>query len=682
VLKIIPRRWEDHDRHERELTPVTFSELIVRTEPVDERSVSVALDYELDVGTVQPAQRIGKENDVVSVQRAYWRGEYDDTHLQTYDDLTMRRTRVVCSSALSLWLKHQNIGSEGELNVAKVLANLAHDWGKDLPPLSMNWTAYKFGAIPNLPPPSDRYLLPVLVKCGCITVQQGTRSQRRYAPVADGSSSTRLFGPPLCSGAITSRVKGLIRAYAAIQNRCTTVRERPASEDLSVFKDPLVVLASARNQATAYRCALFELSYWIQTGTERLLPDLADVAALQDPGSQRADHLRNSLKEFAQAGRFLYEKLNMYRHLPELRAQMVRLFESESIDAGDIILDSIDVAPRFSIDLSETTAPVGILDWAVQIVRPFSSLVRQILTDVGYEKDTRKAEQRQVMGRDGTVQPKDSKYYLAGLMESAPELASARTALEMGIEQARLSHTFDGGLVESLRSTFLDIVKLLKLRIPDLTAENGIDDRRKKRDADLIKISRLLTQQLKHGYVAIGDFYNFAHFAAAIPPLASAGPQEIAERIQEWIQQSAYAAVGPRESSQVQVIGMSADTIALAGSDPGQVLLATIKLRDSLTAQLTSWDREIAGVAIHYMRFGIARFDRSTAGPTSALPSVLLAFKMADLHGSARGSIVVTRMVRDALSKAANDQFGEDVIWKAEPNQGAVSWLSSATAGI
>ena len=77
----------------------------------------------------------------------------------------------------------------------------------------------------------------------------------------------------------------------------------------------------------------------------------------------------------------------MYRAVPQLRGDLVELFERESVDAGDIILESVDDVAREATDYATTDCPVGLLVWAIDIVRPFSSFVRQILTMFGLETD-------------------------------------------------------------------------------------------------------------------------------------------------------------------------------------------------------------------------------------------------------------------------------------------------------
>ena len=668
LLRVVPQRWETLEGEERETEPISFAEIVALTAPADERSISIALDHELDAGSMQPTERATAHEGFLRIQRAFWRGEYDGKHLETYDDERMRRTRVVCANALSLWLQQRGVQTEGELHVAKLLSNVVHDWGEDLPPLSMNWIPYKFGAVPNLPPPADRYLLPVLVKAGCFDVEVTKRGQRRYS-VHDLGTWEQLFSRPLCPGSLTARVKGLIKAYSAIQNLRTVGAHGPP------FDDPLVVLASARNEKVTYRCALFELAYWLQVGSERLFPDLIDVAIIGPSRGKCSERVQSSIKEFAQAARFLSQKLSMYRNLSELRRQAAEVFARQGIDAGDIILDTVDREARFIPDRLETDCPVGLLDWAAGVIRPFSNFLRQILTFVGLDEDLRTADQREYVLPTGAKAKKDARYYLDEMIEGASELAGQRLALEMTIDRVEQGHTLDGSLVETLRSAFMEIVGLLRGRFPELEGDELFDERRKRREADLVKMSKSMSQRLRSGYVAVGEFCNFGNFVTKFPLFNEKDDsQRIAERLEEWIRQSADSVVVQSSQGKALVVGFDADTLAIAGVDPGEVFLCTLRLRDKLKAQLEAWDHDQASVAIHYMRFGIARYGEAVSGPTSPWGATLLAFRMANTHGGRRGGAVVSRLVRDALPAALQQGLSEETACTIEPNQGPISF--------
>jgi hypothetical protein len=671
LLAVVPLRWNLEEFSDKQSEPIAYAEIMDRTSPLDESTVSMAADYELDVGTVQPTQRVTFAGTEIRVSRCFWRGEYDGKHLQTFDDEVIRRTRVVCANALDRWLALRNSKDETELHVAKLFANLVHDWDDELPPIAMSWIPYKFGAVPNLPPPPDRYLLPVLVKSDCIAFhekQVGSRRQKRYFPSQQVRWQT-LFRPPLCPGSVTSRVKGLVKAYVAIQEECHTTREKSSAGDLSTFADPLVVLASARNEQTAYRCAQFEIAYWLQVGNEHFFPDLGDFVAMG--GASGHNGLRIWISEFAKASRFLFEKINMYRHLPELRQQLCELFERRALDAGDIVLDSVDSTIRMANSFSESPYPIGLLEWAMGIIRPFTSLTRQLLTAAGLERDTRPDQDRFITRGDGSREEKGPEYYLEELIHNAPELKSQAPSLAMAIEEVKGASTVTESALNSLRAGFSAISRLLKREIPDLEHLAEFADRRQKHEGGLAKMGKDLLR-FGQGYVLVADFYNFVHFISNAATIGLGNPLEVAERVQEWVTHATEDVVKVVGKEKITYVGFNSDTIVVAASGAADVFSIAVELCNKLKADTGAWDRDIATAAIYYLRLGIARFEEALSGPTSAIPAVLLAYKIAEGHRKPRGTLTITNAVYQALPGSAQAIFSAPFPCESTPNQGEV----------
>jgi|GEM_PF-5129917 len=667
VLERVKRRWETSTT-EPEGAPISFPELIRSTAPIDERAISIALDYELDVGTVQPTQRVERlGDDRLRVERAYWRGEYEGEYLTTYDEESTRRSRVICANALGLWLEYSGRRSESELTVAKLFANLVHDWGEELPALDFGWKPYKHGAVPCNAPDS-RYLIPVLAREHWLDNRSVPGEHRRYTP---GTSPwSNLFRAPLCPGSVTARVRGLIRAYWAIQQEC--VHGSP-SDDLSLPRNPLVVLASARNEKTAYRCARFELVYWIRTGYQSFFPVLMDAVALDCSSRERVAMLRKSVEELAQAAKFLHAKLNMYRDLPTLRNELAGLFARNALDSGDIILETVDAIPRFSHSFNETEHPVGLLQDAADIVKPFTSFLRQILTLTDIDVDRRRPADRQITLADGTKSAKDAAHYLGLLLQAAPEIArSIGPTLELAILQAQTARQLDGALVQRLHSAFVEIVKLLKLRIRDLEGDGALDERRRKLEQDLVRVPRRLAEKFKAGYVAVGDFYNFKRFIMdPPPPYVSTDLQTRAEKVQAWMLD-----VGERASKghpSVSVMGLHGDTIILAGQDVAELVLSAMTFCKELRSEHADWDRQIGANAVDFMRFGVAKFDDTADGPTAPLSAVMQAFATAERHGQPRGTVGITRLVHNDLPESMRRYFTDGTSSAKDERQGPVS---------
>jgi len=407
---------------------------------------------------------------------------------------------------------------------------------------------------------------------------------------------------------------------------------------------------------------------WIQLGVEQFFPNLSDAATLTNPTAAN-ESLRSAAKEFAQAGRFLYEKLEMYRNLPELRQQIVQVFEEEAIESGDIVLDSVETAPRFSRNPIETRYPVGLLQWAVDVIRPFTSLIRQVLSASKIDRDDRRPEDREITASDGTKETKDAGHYLKLLLINAPEMGSHAALLQLAVDAAKREERMTPIIAQALRSAFLEIVKLLKSRLPDLENPTAFDDLRQRRDADLMKCSRSIAEKLHQGFVAVGDFYNFRRLSTVTPFAADA--QDIAEKIKEWIEESAKLIVSSG-SGDVYFVGINSDTVVLAGSNAEDVVDAVIRLRQKLTAAFYDWDHELGTSMVHFMRFGVAQFDAAASDAKAPMRAVSLAFALAEHHGLKRGSITVTSLVRTALSAEIAGAFPSESEWNELPTQGPV----------
>jgi len=673
LLAITPLRWDSTGGGDTETVPLSYSELMRGTAPLDEGSVSVALDYELDAGTMEPTQHVFQRGGRVWARRAFWRGEYNDTDVRTYSSEVIRRTRVVCANALSLWLRERGLPDEGGLHLAKLFANLVHDWSPELPPIAMRWVAYKFGPVPNLPPPQTRYLVPILVKSHWLEARDRrarSRVQRRYAPPSTDTRWRELFGPPLCSGSVTARVKGMVKAYAAIQRECKIEREASPSGEMGVFSDPVVVLAAARNERTAYLCGLFEIRNWIRIGKEHLFPDLADFAQLDSEPSER-DPAHEWIVEFAQASRLLFEKLNMYRHLGPFREQLVELFESHSLEAGDIILDSVDHAPRFAESPSDSRYPVGLLLWAMGVIRPFTSLVRQVLTLAKYDKDTRSQEEQLEVREDGTPRKKDAEYYLTDFVANTPQFSVESQRIRAAIDETTKSQRLSPTTVSVLASVFTEIVKVLETGIWDLKDPNGFEDRLLQREGGLLKVGREISR-FRAGYVAVGDFYNFVSFVSHGAPVGLLDPFSASESVQQFIADRAQEVIAQVGSDKVSYAYLGSDTIALAGPDPLAIFSASLQLREAMKADTQLWDRDVADRAIHYVRLGIAKFEDAR----SAFLAPIVAAKIAEADKRKRGSITVTEGAYIDLPATVQAMFGQSVSYGKEPSQVAIRILS------
>ncbi|HET9678346.1 MAG TPA: helix-turn-helix domain-containing protein, partial [Solirubrobacterales bacterium] len=417
IVKVLPSKHavkEPGGEPPDSVKGIGYLELLKKLRPLEEAALSNGLDGLLDGVRAKPVNVAEEDGRGWTVMRGFIGSELGEEG--PYDAREMKRTQAISLSALDQWLRRLERGNETEIHVAKLLVNLVHDWGGGMEELAIKPYAYKHGYMPGVdskvPWRSEdrKYFLRELADTGMLHRQWESRSYRySLSPELD---LEKFVETAELSGHERSQLKSLVRAYALVQQRCKVNRSRdPENPALTrEFSDPLVVLSSARNEKIAYICALFEIEDWVLLG--RSLFEALNAHAAVDGTSH---HYRKALSAravpFAQAARFLFEKISMYEAVPELRGQLAALFEQEGVDAGDILLETIDSEARFAQSYQESATPVGLLKTAHPVLRGFSSMVRQALCELGLQEDKRSEEKRTVQLEDGSRAPKDVDFY-------------------------------------------------------------------------------------------------------------------------------------------------------------------------------------------------------------------------------------------------------------------------------
>lgn len=632
-----------------ELKPLSYAAIMAACLPMVESRVSTVLDHEIDMGTIHPAVATSYSNDGIVSQRVYQRGEYDDD-LPTYDDQLQSRTRIVSMATLAEWLRIRSIRDEGELLVSKLLANLRHDWG-DLPPLAMQWFPFKFGAVPSLPPPKDRPLLRALVDSRAFLVEQRTR-QRRYRPSGQ-LDIAKLFNGPACNGAIRARVKSLVKAYAAVQS-ITEGRDRSTHNVLRYFLEPLTVLASARNEETAYKCSYFEVQYWVAVGGEKVFPSLLEISDFDDIGADYIEGLRADITEWAQASRFLWEKINMYRRLPEFRKEMEKIFIEQDLDAGEVILETVDKEPRFSSNISETQFPIGLLASALEMIRPFTTLCRLILTAAGIDLERREKIARNP-GEASAEYVRDYRSNLLSVMNAEGELRVFMHPLEEIAERVYRVKKISEDDVKVLYKVFNRIKSLLNKRIPNgeaLAAKREVEDRQRR---DFIYAARRAQEITPSGYVAVADIYNFGNAISGISSLTGESPLDVAEKIQDTIGRWAASAAKARPGASAFV---QTDTLVIVSQKLEEVLEITVEVLNQARVAVTRIDSSTAEDYMYHFRTGIAQYVAGIQG-MSSLEAIIRGHRIAEKHGNPRGYIAMEQACYETIQGMWKGRFAE-----------------------
>ena len=651
IVKVLPSKHQPSEpggEPPASVDGIGYLELLEKLRPLEEAAVSNGLDGLLDGVRAKPVNVVEASEGCFTIRRGFIGSELGEHG--PYDAREMRRTQAVSLVGLREWLRRLGRDDETEIHVAKLLVNIVHDWGEGARRLAIKPYAYKHGYMPGVdskvPWRSDdrKYFLRDLTEAGVVQGRRKGRSMR-YSVPADLDVEKFTKAAEL-SGHERSQLKSLVRAYALIQERCkVNRRSHPDDPELMrEFSDPLIVLSSARNERIAYSCALFEIEDWIQIG-RRLFEVLNAHAAVDGPSVAYRRAISARVVPFAQAARFLFEKLSMYEAVPELRAQLVDLFEKEAIDAGDILLETIDREPRFAESYEESIHPVGLLRRTLPVLRNFSSLVRQALSELGLQEDARSEKARQSELPDGTTVPKDMEFYAGRVIEAAeqPAVAAAVRRAVDAVEASAGDPTLELKALERLGEAFEVIVGELESQI---RGEDELEKERRRKDkryGDLIDVARRLEVHPSLSgtgtVVAVGDFYNFMNMVGAVAAVTKQSDAEVASGLQEQMSSAVEAVT---EKTNV-VAHISSDSCVLAAESADELLDAVRAVNDAFRVEL-SWEKELATFA--FMRFGITAVDGGY------LESVVVAMKLGDGSGFRRGTV--------ALTESAHGRLGEE----------------------
>jgi excisionase family DNA binding protein len=660
-------------------TGLSYLELIKATRPISESAVSAALDGLLDGVRAKPVVLVRHIPDGRRAERGFDVSEYPgDT--DPYDARDVHRAQAIAVSAFDKWLghmyppdrKHEGPHDETEIRVAKLFANLKHDWG-ETSRLAIANHPYKHGMVPRLetkvPWVSEepRYLVRQLTEASLLAKRHAERSDR-YS-IREGVDVKKLVNRAHLSGHEKSQIGSLVRAYALIQENCKVTRPRSEASIPSVFGDPLVVLASARNEKIAYECALFEVRDWIAIGRQ-LFRVLVGHGLDDIPDRKLAREVHGQAVAFAQAVAFLFGKLAMFEAVPQLRKDLVSLFDEHELDAGEIILETVDAAVVWQHDYSETDTPMGVLRSAYAVIRPFTSFVRQALTTFGLETDGRLPAQRVEIQQDGTEVAKDVRFYAGRFSDAVDDhaLRSDIARISEDVLRARGDASREAEALQEISALFEHIIHHLKRTIrtnDEIREERGRTDQR---NNDLIDVSRRYDEDERLAgrgtVVAVGDFYNFVNLATRSGAAMQTTGTMIAEALHESIVMAAMAVQGQYPTV---VTYTSSDSCVLACDDADILLSATQHLNMEMRLEMATLDR-----GLPFMRFGI------TAVETDFFHAITFALKIGgDHHGFPRGGVAIDANVRDRLSQMSQERMQR---WPREINQRVIYVLQDDPA--
>ena len=593
------------------------------------------------------------------VWRGFYRGEFgawfEWDRLQTHQDIAIQRTLGLGSTVVEQFLTRTGDSKMTATHFDKVFANLQHDLREGVHDLFyIGWRPYKYGPVPVVPnmSASGSYteLQRFLVNLHCLKEtreKHGSVTWLRYQPADELFVHWRDLYKSKVNAVTRAHLAGLIRIYAAIQKQCNTIRPAsPNSSNVSTFQDPLVVLASVRNEKIAYICSWFEVHDWRDKG-QVLFPYLKAVASSN--GRYTGPFLKTLLEDFAAPSRLLLSKIEMYRNLPYLSHQIETMVQSGDFEAGLVVLDTVDVEPKFD---SHSPYPMATLEWACGIMRSFSSMTRQVLTACNLDEEP--------SGNQRTKQfetTRDASFYLEELLAQLPDLRPIEKGLRSCISESKKT-VFTPIMAESLSSAFSMIFSVLD-------AQHAIPDPRPpyERHKENQQIwDGLLTTfkevQLPPPYaIAVADIRNVRNLPKYGAIFGVPYGQAL-DNLQDWVGRVVRKVMERHRSEGVILGGLTGDNVIFASPTCEGTFASLLDLIREMNHELAVIDRDLFA-PFGLLRAGIAWREDSLGLEYRNIRPGVIAYELGDKRGRGLGDIAVSEAVYQRLSQEHQNEFEE-----------------------
>jgi hypothetical protein len=670
LLKEIPRKYTSDGANKNIQNPISYIELFKRLFKYSEATIGRVLDYGLDWGTIKPNSQVEFEKskegvDYIHVRRGFYRGEYGpwfeySASVTTHKDAIIQKTLALGPTVLEQFLNWTKSESTTATHFNKIFTNLQHDWelnGFDdgqrprFGMLYLGWRPYKYGPIPTIPETTSygsykeyKKFLKELGYIEEIPGKHGSRKRYKYRHTDNPDIPWRSIYKKRTDGFTRAHVSGLVRLYAAIQECKTTRKADPRSTNYSVFHDSLVVLSAARNEKITYICGWFEIEDWKKIGSIELFPQIEAISGYNIKPSK--PFLNPLLKHFATPAKLLFDKLEMYRNITSLRLQIEELHNKGNFEIAEVLLDTIDPKPKFEHD---SIYPVKNLEWACNIMRPFSSLVRRVLTNCNLDVDDR-AEKVDKKGKNF-----DAVFYLKELLENCPELKILEKELNFCIETTQKKGELTDDAASYLSKTFTFILKMFEeqKRIPNPLPE--YERRRESLQAKDGFIVRLNEIALIDPYVVcVADIKNIVNLSE-ISGIFNISYEDALDGLIQYVNDAAL--VVSSRFSRLNFCGLCNDNLIFAGQSADEMVLFIFELFKETTKKLQTIDNRFLNFGL--LRVGMAWREASKGKSFEAIKPGVIALKIGDRTGRKPGEVSITKAVWDQLSPGHKEKFTE-----------------------
>lgn len=670
LVNIIPKKTND-----KNLSLISLHTLTNKLDNFSESTIGKAIDYEIDWGVIKPntihqLNTMGKEKMVIA-KRGFSRGEFGpcfdfNDAITTHENILRRRTVVLGPIVMEKFLKGIDKSQLTASQFAKLFANLMHDWdlrNDKYDPLWLGWVPYLFGPLPVVPKQTifgnyQRYEN-FLKDFNCIIETQEkhkTKFWNRYKPADQSKIQWKKIYNNITDATYRARVSGLVRAYSAIQLQTTTKRlSDTRSTKYSTFQDPLIVLGAARNEKLTYISGWFEITQWQEKG-EFLFDKIEAMSFVEKRYNEPL--LSKHLQDFSTPARLLFDKIQMYKNLPYLRNQLKQLADGSNLDYIDVILESTDPTPTI---VSHSPYPIKNLEWASSIMRLFSSYVRQLMTSLNLETDSKSN-----LVKDTNIK-RDANFYLKELLEVCEQLLPFEINLQNAISDSNVG-VLTSKTAESLTIVFNTIVKLFKSEIPDPRPQFERD-----RDS-MVSFDGLITRFTSIPYpepyaiaeLDINNIKNLIHLSEYL----GGHSDKILYNILNKVKNDANNIV--KQYPGVEIGGLSGDSIILVGTDVNKVISAVCKIISVTTYNLGIIDHRI--IPFGLFRAGIAWYQSTLGDSFKGSQPGLTAHEIGSRHGGSKAGIIcITHAIYDRLSEKNQAEFSD---YNITSSQGKVYFLN------
>lgn len=667
LLRLYPSKSRELQAEESP-TALLYREIFEKLPAYSESTIGRVLDYELDRGTIKPTVSVSEipPQDSFQVARSFSRGEYGvwfewDRMVLPSTELAIQRTLSLGPSLVEQFLQRRGIDYLTATQFNKLFTNLQHDLREhahDM--LYLAWKADKYGPVPVVPNEGnimnyDAFLKGLNLLCEETDENEDKKVwRRRYKPPTVSDVPWRKLYKEKISPLTRNHVDGLVRLYCEIAKFKTSMPKSPGSSSLGVFKNPLVVLAAARNLETAYRCSWFELEDWRRHG-KTLFSLLEPLAPVDSPAD--APVLGRYTRLFAAPARLLYNKIQMYRTLPYLRQQIESLVGQENYGSlAEFILTTVDPEPIFE---THQKYPMKNLEWACDVVRAFTSMVRQILTAVGLDYEARPRSGRS----SAKGVRKDALLYLDELLSACPDLSVLRQEIIKAIQEANR-----GRLPDESAAT---LSKMFNLILAIFDGSQKMPDPRLQCERDYVRLSYrdgllVRLREIKHPTpyaIAVSDIRNIRNLPR-LGDILGISYDDALDNMLQWVARAAKKLTSQRK--QVVLCGLPTDNIILVAPSADIILPACMDLIRETSRSFSKIDKkQLAHFGL--LRIGISWHHPEAGEGFGGYRSGLIAYEIGDKSGRPLGTISVTEAIFERLSSEIKSEFA--VSSKDKPNE-------------